>query len=51
MEELFIRAEKAAVQLAISKKGDKIVIVAGDPRGPAGGTNLLKIHTIGEKRK
>jgi len=51
MEELFIKAERAAQQLAISKKGDRIVIVAGDPRGPAGGTNLLKIHVIGESRR
>ena len=50
MEELFVRAERAAQQLGISKKGETIVIVAGDPRGPAGGTNLLKIHTIGETR-
>src|SRR5712692_8793173 len=51
MEELFIKAERAAQQLGISKKGDRIVIVAGDPRGPAGGTNLLKIHVIGESRR
>ena len=49
MEELFIRAEKVAEELGTSKRGDRIVIVAGDPRGPAGGTNLLKIHTVGEK--
>jgi pyruvate kinase len=48
MEELFIRAEKAAMEVGASK-GDRIVIVAGDPRGPAGGTNLLKIHTVGER--
>jgi len=49
-EEVFSKAEKAAVGLGISKKGDRIVILAGDPRGPAGGTNLLKIHTVGQKR-
>ncbi len=49
MEELFVKAERAARELGISTKGDRIVIVAGDPRGPAGGTNLLKIHTVGEQ--
>ncbi len=49
-EEVFNKAEKAAAGLGISRRGDRIVIVAGDPRGPAGGTNLLKIHTLGQKR-
>ncbi len=49
--EVFSKAEKAASGLGISKKGDRIVIVAGDPRGPAGGTNMLKIHTIGQARR
>ena len=48
MEDVFSKAEKAAEGLGISRKGDRIVIVAGDPKGPAGGTNLLKIHTIGQ---
>ena len=50
-EEVFDKAERAAAGLGISRKGDRIVIVAGDPRGPAGGTNLLKIHTLGQKRR
>ena len=45
-EEIFGNAERAVVGLGMAKKGDRIVIVAGDPRGPAGGTNLLKIHTV-----
>ncbi len=51
MEELFVRADRVVTKLGVSKRGDRIVVVAGDPRGPAGGTNLLKIHTIGETRR
>lgn len=46
-EGIFSEAERAVKRLGYAKKGDSIVIVAGDPKGPAGGTNLLKIHTVG----
>jgi pyruvate kinase len=45
-EEIFSKAERAVSELGFARKGDRVVIVAGDPRGPAGGTNLLKIHTL-----
>lgn len=45
-EAIFKEAEKAASSMKLSKKGDRIVIVAGDPKGPTGRTDLLKIHTI-----
>ena len=45
-EAIFREAEKAASSMKLSKKGDRIVIVAGDPKGPTGRTDLLKIHTV-----
>jgi len=45
-EAIFREAERAASSMKLSKKGDRIVIVAGDPKGPTGRTDLLKIHTV-----
>ncbi len=46
-EEVFHEAEKSVVGLRLAKKGDRIVIIAGDPKGPSGKTDILKIQTIG----
>jgi len=45
-EAIFREAEKTVVGLKLAKKGDRIVIVSGDPKGPTGRTELLKIDTI-----
>ena len=45
-EEVFREAEKSVVGLRLAKKGDRIVIIAGDPKGPSGKTDILKIQTI-----
>lgn len=45
-EAIFREAEKTAVGMKLAKKGDRIIIVSGDPKGPTGKTELLKIHTI-----
>lgn len=47
IETIFKEAEGAVVGLGIAKRGDRIAIVAGDPRGPRGGTEIIKIQTIG----
>lgn len=39
-------ARKAAVNSGFGKKGDRIVLVAGDPTSPTGTTNLLTVATI-----
>jgi pyruvate kinase len=45
-EAIFHEAEKTAVGMRLAKRGDRIIIVSGDPKGPTGKTELLKIHTI-----
>ena len=46
IEEIFRGAEKAAVSLKLSRRGDTIAIVCGDPKAPAGHTEILKIQTV-----
>ena len=43
---IFAEAEKTVQKLKIAKKGDTIVIVSGDPKGPMGRTDLLKIQRV-----
>jgi pyruvate kinase len=45
-EEIFREAEKTVVKARLARKGDRIVIIAGDPKGPSGRTDILKIQTI-----
>ncbi len=45
-EEIFREAEKTVVKMRLAKKGDRIVIIAGDPKGPSGKTEILKVQTI-----
>lgn len=46
-EEIFHEAEKSVVKTRLARKGDRIVIIAGDPKGPSGKTEILKVQTIG----
>lgn len=43
---IFAEAERTVQKLKIAKKGDTIVIVSGDPKGPMGRTDLLKIQRV-----
>jgi len=43
---LFTEAERMVQRLKLAQKGDSIVIVSGDPKGPMGGTDLLKIQRV-----
>jgi pyruvate kinase len=45
-ETIFRDAERAIKSLGYAGKGDRIVIVAGDPKGPTGHTDLVKVQTI-----
>jgi len=45
-EAIFLEAGKSVSRMGISEKGDVIVIVAGDPKGLSGRTDLFKIHPV-----
>jgi pyruvate kinase len=45
-EEIFSEAEKTVVKAKLARRGDRIVIIAGDPKGPSGKTEILKVQTI-----
>ncbi len=46
IETIFRNAERAIRSLGYAGKGDRIVIVAGDPKSPTGHTDLVKVQTI-----
>ncbi|MGI5922079.1 MAG: pyruvate kinase [Syntrophomonadaceae bacterium] len=39
---------KKALETGYIKNGDLVVLTAGEPSGIAGGTNLLKVHVVGD---
>jgi pyruvate kinase len=43
---IFSEAEETVRRLKLARKGDTIVIVSGDPKGPMGRTDLLKIQRV-----
>jgi len=43
---LFAEAERTVQRLKLAQKGDSIVIVSGDPKGPVGRTDMLKIQRV-----
>jgi pyruvate kinase len=45
-ESIFTEAEKTVKRLKLARKGNTIVIVSGDPKGPMGRTDLLKIQRV-----
>ena len=45
---LFERADAAAVQLGLAKRGDRIVVTSGTP-GMKGTTNLIKVSVVGSR--
>ncbi|MGC9175409.1 MAG: pyruvate kinase [Thermoprotei archaeon] len=46
VSELFSRSWNEAVKAKLAKKGEKVVVVAGDPTTREGVTNLLEIHEV-----
>lgn len=48
MDWLFERADSAAEQLGLAKKGDRIVVTSGTP-GMMGTTNLIKVSVVGSR--
>ncbi len=45
---LFAQADKAAVQLGLAKKGERIVVTSGTP-GLRGTTNVIKVSVVGSR--
>jgi pyruvate kinase len=45
-EDTFHEAERTVVKAGLARKGDRIVIIAGDPKGPSGKTDIVKVQTI-----
>lgn len=48
VDELLAQTENVLRANDIAGPGDKVLIVAGLPTGRPGGTNFLKLHTVGE---
>jgi pyruvate kinase len=46
--EMVQEAERVAVEKGLARHGDAIVIVAGYPPGRREGTNVLKVHRVGQ---
>jgi pyruvate kinase len=44
--EIFSAAEHAALASGIARRGNRIVVVCGDPSTPSGTTDLLRVQTI-----
>ena len=42
------RVDEALLALGRAARGDRVVIVSGAPPGPAGGTNTLRVHRVGD---
>lgn len=47
-EDMFVTVVNMAVEMGLAKEGEKVVITSGVPVGAAGGTSLIKVHTIGQ---
>jgi pyruvate kinase len=47
-EEMLTTVVKAAVEMELAEKGDKVVITSSVPIGTPGSTSLIKVHTVGE---
>jgi pyruvate kinase len=47
-EAVLLEAEETLVAAGVVSRGDRIIITIGEPIGKAGGTNTLKIVTVGD---
>jgi len=50
-EKLLAAAEQVLLDKGVAEIGDIVVITMGEPIGQSGGTNTMKIVTIGEHRR
>jgi pyruvate kinase len=48
MDSLFRRADRAALELGLAKKGERVVVTSGTP-GMGGTTNLIRVSVIGSR--
>jgi len=46
--EIFRNAERAVLNLKLGKIGERIIVIAGDPSGPLGRTDMVKVQILGE---
>jgi len=49
LEQVFEQATEVVMEMRVARRGDLIIITAGLPLAVPGSTNLVKIHTVGEK--
>jgi pyruvate kinase len=49
-DKMLSQVERMLLDMKLAEAGDPIVVVAGQPIGRAGSTNLMKLHRIGEAR-
>jgi len=47
IEELYRESVKLSLETGMIKEGDTIILVAGIPVGRSGGTNMIKVETVG----
>ena len=47
-DEMLTQMDHMLIERQLSRPGERIVFVAGQPVGCAGTTNIMKIHTVGE---
>ena len=46
MDVLFYHAKRAAIEMGLASKGDRIVITGGNPNGKSGNSNVINIEQI-----
>ncbi|MFA5073569.1 MAG: pyruvate kinase [Nitrospirota bacterium] len=49
-DDMIIAVDHAMQKQRLAKRGDMVVFTAGVPVGVAGGTNMIKIHHVGESK-
>lgn len=47
IEELYRESVRLALETGLLKEGDTVILVAGIPVGRSGGTNMIKVETVG----
>jgi pyruvate kinase len=47
IEELYRESVRLSLETGIIKEGDTIILIAGIPVGRSGGTNMIKVETVG----
>ena len=47
-DEMVVTVDRVATAAGLAQPRDLVVLVAGAPGGPAGATNLVRVHRVGE---